>query len=498
MGVLLLAGAVYLFTTSKSELAPQEDQGIVLSMIQGPPNATIQQMQTYADQVYAISKEIPEYSQMFQLTGQPALNRGIGAVLLKTWDERVKSAAQLQQELQQKWNRIAGARIAAFQFPPLPGAQGLPVQFVITTTEPFQNLNEVSQAVLEKARASGMFFFIDSDLKIDKPQSTLMVDRDKVASLGLSQSDIGQTLSASLAGNYVNYFSIAGRSYKVIPQVLQVDRLNPSHVLDYYLRKPDGSVLPLSTVTHLVNTVVPESINHFQQLNSATISGVAVPGVSQDQVLDSLRNASAQAAPSGYTVDYSGPSRQFMQESGGFLLTLMFATVIVFLALAAQFESFRDPIVILVSVPMALFGALIFVNVGLTTLNIYTQVGLVTLMGLVSKHGILIVQFANELQRTGRSKRTALEEAAGVRLRPILMTTASMVLGVLPLVIASGAGAAGRKAMGLVIFTGLSIGTLFTLFVVPAMYMLLAADRHKGEITANQAPDRSPETRLSI
>ncbi|MFM0145792.1 efflux RND transporter permease subunit [Paraburkholderia sp. RL18-085-BIA-A] len=479
MGALLLGGTVYLFMTSKSELAPQEDQGIVLSQIQGPPNATIQQMQTYADQVFNISKTLPEYAQMFQLTGAPTLNQGIGGVLFKTWDQRSKNATVLQQELQQKWNQIAGARVAAFQFPPLPGSQGLPVQFVISTTEIFENLNEVSQAVLQQARESGMFFFVDSDLKLDKPEATLVVDRDKVASLGLSQSDVGQALGSALGGGYVNYFSIAGRSYKVIPQVLQTDRLNPSQVLDYYLRTPDGSVIPASTVAHLEHSVVPESINHFQQLNSATISGVIVPGVSQGEVLDFLRKATVQVAPAGYSADYSGQSRQFVQESGGFVITLMFATIIVFLALAAQFESFRDPIVILISVPMALFGALIFINVGLTTLNIYTQVGLVTLMGLVSKHGILIVQFANELQRAGRSKREAVEEAAGVRLRPILMTTAAMVLGVVPLVIASGAGAAGRNAMGLVIFTGMSIGTLFTLFVVPAMYMFLAADHHQ-------------------
>ncbi|WP_321964403.1 efflux RND transporter permease subunit [Paraburkholderia sp. J7] len=486
MGALLLCGTVYLFMTSQSELAPQEDQGIVLSQVLGPPDATIQQMQTYADQVFEISKQLPEYAQMFQLTGVPTLNQGIGGVLFKTWDQRKKGATQLQQELQQKWNGIAGARVAAFQFPPLPGAQGLPVQFVISTTEPFENLNEVSQAVLQKARESGMFFFVDSDLKIDKPESVLLVDRDKVASLGLTQSDIGQTLGAALGGNFVNYFSIAGRSYKVIPQVLQTDRLNPSQVLDYYLRTPDGSVIPASTVTHLKRNVVPESINHFQQLNSATISGVLAPGISQGEVLDFLRHATTDAAPTGYTADYSGLSRQFVQESGGFVTTLLLATIIVFLALAAQFESFRDPVVILVSVPMALFGALIFINVGLTTLNIYTQVGLVTLMGLVSKHGILIVQFANELQRAGRRKREALEEAAGVRLRPILMTTAAMVLGVVPLVIASGAGAAGRNAMGLVIFTGMSIGTLFTLFVVPAMYMFLAADHHRDRVQPAQ------------
>jgi multidrug efflux pump len=488
MGALLLGATVYLFMTSKTELAPQEDQGIVLSQIIGPPNATIQQMQMYADQVFDISKALPEYAQMFQLTGSPTLNQGIGGVLFKPWDQRRRGATELQQELQQKWNTIAGARVAAFQFPPLPGSQGLPVQFVISTTEPFENLNEVAQTVLEKARASGMFFFVDSDLKLDKPQTTLVVDRDKVASLGLSQTDVGQTLGAALGGNYVNYFSIAGRSYKVIPQVVQTDRLNPSQVLDYYLHTPDGNVIPASTVARLKPGVVPESINHFQQLNSATISGVIVPGVSQGEVLDFLRRTAAQAAPSGYSADYSGQSRQFVQESGGFVITLLFATIIVFLALAAQFESFRDPVVILVSVPMALFGALIFINLGLSTLNIYTQVGLVTLMGLISKHGILIVQFANELQRAGKSKREALQVAAGVRLRPILMTTASMVAGVVPLVIASGAGAAGRNAMGLVIFTGLSIGTLFTLFVVPAMYMFLAADHH-AETRAGHALD---------
>jgi multidrug efflux pump len=485
MGALLLAGTVYLFSTSSSELAPQEDQGIVLSQIQGAPNATANQMLSYADQVFEVAKQEPEYAQMFQITGVPSVNQGIGGVLFKPWSERTRSANELQQDLQQKWNNIAGARVAAFQFPSLPGSQGLPVQFVINTTEPFQNLNEVAQAVLTKARASGMFFFIDADLKLDKPQATVVVDRDKIAALGLTQADVGNALGSALGGGYVNYFSISGRSYKVIPQVLQTDRLNPSQVLDYYIRTPDGSVIPASTVASIKYTVVPESINRFQQLNAVTISGVFAPSVSQNQVLDFLRAAAQQAAPTGYSFDYSGQSRQFIQESGGFVITLFFAVIIVFLALSAQFESFRDPVVILVSVPMALFGALIFINLGLATLNIYTQVGLVTLMGLISKHGILIVQFANEMQRGGMTKRDAIEHAAAVRLRPILMTTAAMVLGVVPLVIASGAGAAGRHAMGLVIFTGLSIGTLFTLFVVPAMYMLLGTD-HRQQQSAPQ------------
>jgi multidrug efflux pump len=482
MAIILFGLMGLMMKMSQSELAPEEDQGIVMSQVMGMPNATSDQMQTYATQVFQVAKGIPEYKQMFQITGVPTLNSGIGGVLLKTWDERVRSAKEIQRDLQAQWNKIAGARVAAFQFPPLPGASGLPVQFVITTTEPFENLNTVTQAVLGKARASGKFYFVDVDLKLDKPQATVVVDKDKIAALGLTQQDVGQALGAALGGGYVNYFSIAGRSYKVIPQVQQTDRLNPDQVLDFYLRLPGGGQVLASTVASLRYDVVPESISRFQQLNSATISGVS--GASQGEVLDYLRSVVKEVAPAGYTVDYSGQSRQFMQESGGFVVTLLFAVVIVFLVLAAQFESFRDPVVILVSVPLALFGAMIFIFLGFSSINIYTEVGLVTLMGLISKHGILIVEFANHLRAAGKTKREAIEEAASTRLRPILMTTAAMVFGVLPLVIASGAGAAGRQAMGLVIFSGLSIGTLFTLFVVPAMYMLLA---RKGDNEVAQA-----------
>jgi len=479
MGLMLLLAAVALFLTAKSELAPSEDQGIVLYQVFGPPNATAEQMQTYARQLYESASKIPEYEQMFQLTGAPTINQGFGGTLLKTWDERERGATQIQAELQDKWNSVAGARVAAFQFPPLPGSSGLPVQFVVNTTEPFANLNEVAQAVLDKARASGKFYFIDGDLKIDKPQTTLVVDRDLIGSMGMTEGDIGSALSSALGANYVNYFSISGRSYKVIPQVLQVDRLNPSQVLNYEFRTPGGVNIPISTVAHLQTTTVPETITHFQQLNSVTIGGVnAAPGVSQGEALQFLRDTVAQAASPAYSVDYSGQSRQFVKETGGFAITLAFSIIIVFLALAAQFESFRDPVVILVSVPLALFGALIYINL-FSSLNIYSQVGLVTLMGLISKHGILIVQFANELQRAGRSKFDAVVEAAGVRLRPILMTTAAMVLGVVPLAIASGAGAAGRQAMGWVVFSGLTVGTMFTLFVVPAMYLFLGAEHAK-------------------
>ncbi|MEP7044658.1 MAG: efflux RND transporter permease subunit [Dokdonella sp.] len=472
MGALLFGATALLGMTAQSELAPEEDQGFLFYQLKAAPNSTAQQMVGYSQQMFELGKKLPEYEMLFQITTP---GTGFGGMLFKPWEVRAKTAKVLQQELQAMWSTIAGGQIFVFALPALPGAQGAPIQVVVNTTEPFQNLNEVVQAVLKKAQDSGKFWFIDADLKIDKPQSTVVMDRDLISTLGLTQQDVGSALGAALGGGYVNYFSIAGRSYKVIPQVQQVDRLNPDQVLDYYVRAPNGSVIPASTLAKLKNETVPQSINRFQQLNSATISGAS--GMSQGEALQFLRDALAEVAPAGYSVDFAGQSRQFVQESGGFGTTLLFAVIIVFLALAAQFNSLRDPIVILVSVPMALFGALIFVNL-ISSLNIYTQVGLVTLMGLVSKHGILIVQFANESQRAGMSKREAIEHAAGVRLRPILMTTAAMVLGVIPLVIASGAGAAGRFAMGLVISTGLSIGTLFTLFVVPAFYMLLAADHH--------------------
>jgi multidrug efflux pump len=488
--IFVLWGAMLMM--SQSELAPEEDQGIVVSQVVGAPTATADQMQTYADQIFKVGKSMPEYSQMFQITGVPTVNSGIGGVLFKPWGERSRSAHEIQMDLQAKWNKVAGGRVAAFQFPALPGASGLPIQFLITTTEPFENLNTVAQQVLDKAKASGKFWYVDADLKIDRPQATLVVDRDKISSLGMTQQDVGSALSAALGGGYVNYFAIDGRSYKVIPQVMQTDRLNPSQVLNYYIKTPSGSVVPVSTFATIKNTVVPESITRFQQLNSVTIMGVA--GGSQGEMLQFLRDTVKSVAPQGYSVDYSGPSRQFMQESGGTFVTFFFALVIVFLALAALFESFRDPVVILFSVPMALFGATIFMFLGFVSFNIYTKVGLVTLMGLISKHGILIVEVANQQRKEGLSKLEAIVAAAEIRLRPILMTTAAMVFGVIPLVIAFGAGAAGRHAMGLIIFTGLSIGTLFTLFMVPAMYMLLASNHQPKDEDGNEQTVVLPES----
>ncbi|MDR3391930.1 MAG: efflux RND transporter permease subunit [Sulfuriferula sp.] len=480
--VIVLGGIYFLYSTSMSELAPQEDQGVLISASFNAPDATLKQREMYGDQVHDVFKGHSETDHIFQLNMPTQVITGM---VLKPWDERKQTSNQLQPVVQQELGKIAGTQNAIFQPPPLPGARGLPIQFVITTTEPFSKLFEVSQKFLQDAQKTGEFIFIQSDLRIDLPQTTVVIDRNMAAQVGLNMQDIGSALSSMLGGGYVNYFELSGRSYKVIPQVEQGYRLNADQLKQYYLRTSSGQMVPLSTVAHLETSTQPETINHFQQQNMATIQGVAFPTISQGQALQRLKTLAKDTLPAGYSFDYAGASRQFVQESGGLVLTFFFAIVIIFLALAAQFESFRDPIIILVSVPMSIAGALIFINLGIghATLNVYTEVGLVTLIGLVSKHGILIVEFANNLQRMGASKREAIEKAAGLRLRPILMTTAAMVLGVVPLITASGAGAVSRFNMGLVIASGLSIGTLFTLFVVPGIYMLLAAD-HSHEARA--------------
>jgi multidrug efflux pump len=489
---LIVLGSIYfLFTAAKTELAPQEDQGVIITQSIAPPNATLQQRQLYSKEVYRIFAGHPETEHVFQLD---VPGQSIAGMVFKPWDQRTRTTTDLQPVLQQELNKVAGVRIAAFQPPALPGSIGLPVQFVITTTDPFARLNDVAQQFLQQALQSGMFIFLDCDLKIDNPQSDITIDRDKTAQLGLKMSDVGGSLAAMLGGGYVNYFSISGRSYKVIPQVQQRYRLNPHQLLDYYIRTADGALIPLSTVASVSTKTVPESLNHFQQLNSATIQGVVMPGVAQGDALAFLQSLSTRVLPQGYSIDYGGLSRQYVQETSGFLTTFGFALIIIFLALAALFESFRDPVIILVSVPMSIAGALIFITLGFggMSMNIYTEVGLVTLMGLISKHGILIVQFANHLQQQGRTKREAIEQAAGIRLRPILMTTAAMVFGVVPLITVSGAGAVSRFQMGVVIASGLSIGTLFTLFVVPAVYLVFAADHHLAASAAGETIGGDP------
>ncbi|MDR3526459.1 MAG: efflux RND transporter permease subunit [Rhizomicrobium sp.] len=477
----------FLFSHSKSELAPNEDQGFMLALVTPPPTATLEQSLIWQNQALRVARSFPETDHTFQIISS-GLN--IMGIVLKPWNERHRSADQIQQSqnpktvtLQSEMSKLSGVRAAAFQIPPLPGPGGLGVQYVIQTTQSFEQLNEVTQKIVDAANQSGSFFYVDSSLKFDNPQTEVVIDRDKVAGMGLTMSDVGNALTSMLGGGYVNYFDLSGRAYQVIPQVQQSSRLNPDQLGSYYIRSGAGASIPLSTVAHLKSSVTPESLDHFQQQNATTLTLIPRPGVTTGDAVAALNKIAADVMPPGYRVDYAGATRQYMQESSALIQTFFFALIIIFLALAALFESFRDPLTILISVPMSICGALLFVALGVggASLNIYTEVGLVTLIGLISKHGILIVRFANDLQAQGHDKRRAIEEAAAIRLRPILMTTAAMVLGVMPLIMASGAGAAARFNLGLVIASGLSIGTLFTLFVVPAIYLMIGEKRQHVE-----------------
>ncbi len=492
---IVLASIYFLYAGIRSELAPAEDQGVLLAMSTAAPNASLQQRLLYSGQVYDILARQPGAEHIFQFE-MPGSS--IAGLVLMPWEKRSTTAMQLLPGLQRQLSGIAGTRVVAFNPPPLPGSSGLPVQFVVKTTDGFEALDRAIRAFLMEANRSGLFLYLDTDLKIDQPMSTVVIDRDKAALLGLQMSDIGAAMASMLGGGYVNYFDLDGRSYRVIPQVEQPSRLNADQVLGYYIRAANGTMVPLSTVATISTRTIPRSINHFQQLNSATIQGVAAPGVSQEEALAYLKDLANRTLPRAYATDHAGQSRQYVQESGGFLVIFGFAFIMVYLALAGLFESFRDPLIILLSVPMSIAGALFTLallgtlGVPGASLNIYTEDGLVTLMGLISKHGILIVEVANEQQRAGKSRREAVEAAATIRLRPILMTTAAMVLGVLPLLFAGGAGAVSRFSMGLVIASGMSIGTLFTLFVVPAFYTMLATD-HSGAADAGRSP-ASPGT----
>ncbi len=486
--MLVLCSIGWLYTSASSELAPEEDQGIILTQSISAPNATLAQKQLYGRETYDTFAKHPETETIFQIDSTSST---ISGWVLKPWDQRKATTAKLQPMIQKELGQVAGQNIVAFQPSPLPGSNGLPMQIVIGTSDSFDKLNEVAAKFMQDALATGQFIFLNNDLKIDQPQASVVIDRDKTSRLGLNMSSVGGALSSLLGGGYVNYFSLDGRSYKVIPQVKQDARLNTAQVLDYYIRTSDGTMVPLSTVARIETKAVPESLNHFQQVNAATLSGVVAPGVSTGEAVTALKELAARTLPPGYTIDFGGASRQYVQESGGFITTFAFALIVIYLSLAALFNSFRDPVVILLSVPMSLAGALIFISVGIggASINIYTQVGLTTLMGLISKHGILMLEVANELQDEGKSKREAIQEAATIRLRPILMTTAAMVLGVIPLILASGAGAASRYNLGLVIATGLAIGTLFTLYVVPAAYVLIAARRepHAHPVATEEA-----------
>ncbi|MBE2295779.1 MAG: efflux RND transporter permease subunit [Phycisphaerales bacterium] len=484
---------------SAEELAPAEDQGVIFGIVDASANATLDQTTAFTAAANEAFLSIPETEFTFQITFPTS---GFGGMVTKPWDQRERTTAQILPEIQQKLQHIPGIQMFPVTPPALPGGGQFPVEFIIASTADSQEILKIAQQVQAKAIESKMFAFPPLiDVKIDQPQTEIVIDRDKVADLGLNLQQVGADLSAAVGGNFVNRFNIAGRSYKVIPQVQRVGRLNPDQVEDIYITGPDNRLIPLSTIASLRNTTEPRSLNRFQQLNAVKISGVAVRPL--DEALRFLEDEATKLMPQGYVIDYTGESRQLRREGGSqFFSTMGFAIILIFLVLAAQFNSFRDPFIILLgSVPFAMFGALLFTFLKMpnpnipftltdgwtTTLNIYSKVGLVTLIGLIAKNGILIVEFANKRQFSGLSKLDAVRDAAMTRLRPILMTTAATIAGHLPLTLVTGAGAAARNSIGLVLVGGMGIGTLFTLFIVPALYVLIAKDHSHDRDTAEEA-----------
>jgi multidrug efflux pump len=480
---------VPMFVMSAKELAPLEDQGVIFGILDASANSTLDQNSPFAAEVNRVFHGVPETDFTFQVTFP---NTGFGGMVVKPWNERKRTIFEILPDVQQKLQKIPGIRIFPVTPPALPGGGDFPVEIILASTAEAGQILEFANTLQMKAMQSGMFAFPPViDVKIDQPQSEFVIDRDKVASLGLTLEQIGGDLGGLVGGGFVNRFDISGRSYKVIPQIQRVDRLNPGQLKDVYVTGPNGRLVTLGTVATLRESVVPRSLNRFQQLNAVKISGVAIRPL--DEALRYLEDEAAKILPKGYVIDYTGESRQLRTEGGRFLPAFALAIVLIFLVLAAQFNSFRDPFVILAgSVPLAMFGALLFTFLKMpdpnvpfwtrgwtTTLNIYSQVGLVTLVGLVSKNGILIVEFANKLQLQGLPKQNAVRQAAMIRLRPILMVSAATIGGHFPLTLVTGAGAAARNSIGLVLVGGMFFGTLFTLFIIPSIYMLIARDHGK-------------------
>ncbi|MET0006571.1 MAG: efflux RND transporter permease subunit [Candidatus Thiodiazotropha sp. 6PLUC4] len=502
--LVVAAAAIPMYMQSPKELAPSEDQSVVFGIINAAANATADQKRFYGAAVEKAFLEVEEADLSFQILFAPSVGArfdtdGFSGVVVKPWhNPRERTVFEIQQEVQGKVSAIPGFQIFATTPPALPGGSNFPIEFLITSTADAKRLLEFAEQIQGKATESGMFLFPPQiDLKYDQPQAQVVLDRDKIGSLGLDLNQVGRDMAAALGGNYVNRFNIAGRSYKVIPQIERSQRLNPDQLTDIYISGPEETLIPLSTVAHIENTTVPRSLNRFQQLNAVKLSGMT--NRTLDQALTVLEEAAAEVLPAGYSIDYTGESRQLRQEGNKFLPAFALAIVLIFLALSVQFNSFRDPGIILFgSVPLAMFGALLFTFLKMpnpnlpfwtsgwtTTLNIYAQVGLVTLVGLIAKNGILIVEFANKLQEQGLSKAEAVQEASMTRLRPILMTTFATVAGHFPLTLVTGAGAAARNSIGLVLVGGMAVGTLFTLFVLPSIYVLMAKD-HNADATEEE------------
>jgi len=489
---LWIAILPFLYLLSPKELSPKEDQGIVFTIFQGSPFSTIDQTLLYSDLVRDSFLSLPETGHTFQIMNPSG---GFGGIRTKPWSQRTRSCDQIAAALGKKTADIPGLRIIATTPPALPGGSNFPVEFVISSTAEPRRLLEAANDLVETAFESGIFIFADSDLKYDMPQVEIAFDRNKVSALGLDLQQVGADLGTMLGGNYVNRFSIQGRSYKVIPQLKRESRLDPDQLGSVYVSGPNNQLLQLSTFAELKRTTEPRQINRFQQLNSAKITGILPPGITVDQALKVLEKRAAEILPRGFVIDYAGESRQLRQEGNTLIMTMILSFILIFLVLAAQFESFRDPFIILFgSVPLALSGALLFTFLGATSINIYSQVGLITLVGLVAKNGILIVEFANNLQESGVDKWNAILTASGTRLRPILMTSVATVVGHTPLILATGPGAGARNSIGIVLVSGMIIGTLFTLFVVPSIYMLVSKPKLRNPSKHQPLLGATPQT----
>jgi multidrug efflux pump len=489
--VLLFAAAILaalpvLFLLAQDELAPEEDTGGVFYVGVAPSYANLDYINRYLDQVVDLWQDMPEVASSWQVI-EPSSN--FGGLTLTHWDERKRTQQQVQAQFQQRLAGIAGMELFSFGTPSLPGAGGgLPLAFVVASTAPQEEVYRVGEELLQRARESGLFIFVNQTLDFNRPEVEVRIDRERAARLGIAMRDIGQTLAVMLGEAEVNRFSVDDRSYKVIPQAGRDFRLTDEELEKYYLRTASDELVPLSSVIRLEHRVQPNQLSQYQQLNSTTIQGLVMPPNTLGTGLAFLEEALAEIAPPSFRAGYTGESRRFIQESGSFPVLFGLSLILIFLVLAAQFNSFRDPLVVLVSVPLSIFGAVVPIALGVVTLNIYTQIGLLTLIGLISKHGILIVQFANQLTARGTDRRTAVLEAAALRLRPILMTTFATVLGVLPLLLAAGAGANARFGIGLMIAAGMLVGTLFTLFVLPVFYLPFRRSRAEAATPVEPLP----------